>query len=138
MDFVSEKSALKVDEICVGEEAAGCLPSRPGGQSASAEGAVEDADDEVPPPVATGEEKELARVHAVVCEELRPPVAEVALPFAIIINFDAVPRLANAALPQSSVSHLLALHRLHKPGQKAKTILGPGEHRDNEGGPPFD
>jgi hypothetical protein len=79
-------------------------------------GVVEDADDEVLPPVVAGEEKEPAGVHAVVCEELRPPIAKVALSFAIIINFDAILGLANAVLLQRSVSHLLALHRLHEPG----------------------
>jgi hypothetical protein len=56
---------------------------------------------------------------------------------AIVVDFDAVPGLANAALPQRSISHLLALHRLHELGWKAETVLGPGEHRDDEGGPPF-
>jgi hypothetical protein len=48
-----------------------------------------------------------------------------------------VPRLANAALPQRSVGHLLALHRFHELRWKAETVLGPGEHRDDESGPPF-
>jgi hypothetical protein len=103
----------------------------------SVESAVEDADDEVLPPIVTSEEEEPARVHAVVCKELWPPVAELAFPFTVIVNFDAIPRLANAALPQHSVSHLLALHYLHELGWKAETVLGPGEHRDNKGGPPF-
>jgi hypothetical protein len=102
MDFVPEKSVLKVDEIRVGKKATGRLPSRPSGESASAEGAVEDVDDEVSPPSTTSEQKELALVHAVVCEELWPPIAEVALPFAVIVNFDAVPGLANATLLQRS------------------------------------
>jgi hypothetical protein len=63
MDFVPEKSALKVDKIRMGEKAMGRLPSRPSGISAGAEGVVEDADDEVPPPIATSEEKEPACVH---------------------------------------------------------------------------
>jgi hypothetical protein len=63
-----------------------------------AEGAVEDADEEVLHTVTTGEEKEQARVHAVMCEELRPPIAEVALPFTVIVNFDMVPGLADAGL----------------------------------------
>jgi hypothetical protein len=46
-----------------------------------------------------------------------------------------VPGLAQAALPQHSISHLLALHRFHELGWKAETVLGPGEHRDDEGGP---
>jgi hypothetical protein len=137
MDFVSEKSALEVDEIRVDEKATGRLPSRPSGESASVESAVEDADDEVSPPIVMSEEGEPARVHIVVYEELWPPIAKVAFPFTVIVNFDAVPRLANAALPQHSVSHLLVLHYLHELGWKAETVLAPGEHRDNKGGPPF-
>jgi hypothetical protein len=38
MDFVPEKPALEVDEIRGDERAAGCLPSRPGGESASVKG----------------------------------------------------------------------------------------------------
>jgi hypothetical protein len=116
MNFVPKKSALEVDKIRMDERAAGRLPSCPGGEGAGAEGAVEDTDEEVPHPVATGEEKELARRHAVVGEELRPPVAEVALPFTVIVNFDKVLGLANAALLQNGVRHLLALHRLHELG----------------------
>jgi hypothetical protein len=78
-----------------------------------------------------------ARVHAVVREEFWPPVTEVALPFAVVLDFNVVPGLANATLPQRSISHLLALHRFHELGWKAETVLGPGEHQDNEGGPPF-
>jgi hypothetical protein len=98
MDFVPKKFALEVDEIHVGEKATGRLPSRPSSVSASAEGAVEDADDEVSPPIATSEEKEPACMHAVVCEELWPPVVEVAHPFTVIVDLDTIPGLANAAL----------------------------------------
>jgi hypothetical protein len=75
MDFVPEKSTLEVDEIRVEEKATGRLPSRPSGESASVESAIEDADDEVSPPIVMSEEEEPARVHAVVCKELWPPVA---------------------------------------------------------------
>jgi hypothetical protein len=99
MDYVPEKSALEVDEINGDERVARRLPSQSGGESAGAERVIEDADDEVSLPIVTGEEKELAHVHTVIHEELWPPVAEVALPFAGIVNFDAVFGLANAALP---------------------------------------
>jgi hypothetical protein len=56
------------------------------------------------------EEEEPALVHAVVDEELRLPVAEVADPLAVVVDLDAVLGLADAALPQCSISHLLALH----------------------------
>jgi hypothetical protein len=76
-------------------------------------------------------------MDTIVCEELRPPIAEVALPFAIIVDFNAVPGLAHAALPQRSVRHLLAVHHFHKLGRKEEVVLGPGEHRDDEGAPSF-
>jgi hypothetical protein len=99
MDFIPENSTLEVDEIREGEKATGCLPSRPSYEGAGAEGAVEDADDEVPPSIAASEEEEPACMHAIVREELRPPVAEVTLPFAVVVDFNAVPGLAHAALP---------------------------------------
>jgi hypothetical protein len=74
MDFVPEKPTLEVDEI---------RPSRPGGKGTGREGTVEDADGEVLLPVMTSEEEEPALVHAVVDEELRSPVAEVAYPLAV-------------------------------------------------------
>jgi hypothetical protein len=70
MDFVPEKTALEVDEIREVKKAMGCLPSRPSSEGASAEGAVEYADDEVPHPIAASEEEEPACVHAIVCKEL--------------------------------------------------------------------
>jgi hypothetical protein len=101
MDFAPEKPALEVDEI---------RPSRPGSEGTGGEGTIEDADGESLLPVTTSEEEEPALVHAIVDEELRPPVAEVAYPLAIIVDLDAVLRLADAALPQRSISHLLAFH----------------------------
>jgi hypothetical protein len=101
MDFVLEKPALEVDEI---------RPSRPGGEGMGGEGTVEDADGKSFLPIATSEEEELALVHAVVDEELRPPVAEEADPLAVVVNLDAVLGLADAALPQHGISHLLAFH----------------------------
>jgi hypothetical protein len=71
MDFVPEKPALEVDEI---------RSSRPGGEGTGGEGTVEDADGEVPLPITASEEEELALVHAVFDEELRPSVVEVASP----------------------------------------------------------
>jgi hypothetical protein len=76
-------------------------------------------------------------VHAVVDEELRPSVMEVALPLAVVVNLDAVRGLAAAALPQIGISHLLAFHRVCKLGRKAEEVLGPGKHRDDAGGPPL-
>jgi hypothetical protein len=61
-----------------------------------------------------GEEKEPSCMHAVVCEELQPPIAEVALPFTVVVNLDAVLGLANATLLQGGIRHLLALHCLHE------------------------
>jgi hypothetical protein len=131
MDFVPEKSALEVDEVREGEKATGCWPSRPSGEGTSAEGTIEDADDEVPPPIMASEEEEPARVHTVVCEELRPPITEVAYPFDVVVDHNTVLGLANAALPQRSGSHLLALHRFHELRWKVEAVLGPGEHRCN-------
>jgi hypothetical protein len=137
MDFVPEKSALEVDEIRECGRAAGCCPSRPGGKGTGGESTIEDADGEVPPPIAVSEEEEPSLMHAVISEELRPPIAEVAYPFAVVIDLDALLGLANAALPQRSISHLLALHRFHELRWKAEEVLCPGEHRDYEGGPPL-
>jgi hypothetical protein len=83
------------------------------------------------------EEEEPALVHAIVNEELRLPIAEVAHPLAIVVDLDAVFGLAAAALPQRSMSHLLAFHRIYKLRWKAKEILGPGKHMDYAGGPPL-
>jgi hypothetical protein len=63
---------------------------------------------------------------------------EVAYPFATLVDLNAVLGLANAALSQRSVSHLLALHHFHELRWKAEEVLRPGEHRDYEGGPPLD
>jgi hypothetical protein len=52
----------------------------------------------------TSEEEEPALAHVVVDEELRPPVAEVSLPLAVIIDLDAVLGLAGATLPQRGAS----------------------------------
>jgi hypothetical protein len=128
MDSVSEKPALEVDEI---------HPSRPGGEGTGGEGTIEDADGEVLLPITASEEKEPALMHAVVDEELRSPVAEVAYPLAVVVDLDAVLGLADAALPQRSMSHLLAFHRFRKLRWKAKEVLGPGEYRDYAGGPPL-
>jgi hypothetical protein len=81
MDFVPEKPVLEVDEVC---------PSRPGGEGTGGESTVKDADGEVPLPVTASEEEEPTLMHAVVNEELRPPVAEVAYPLAIVVDLDAV------------------------------------------------
>jgi hypothetical protein len=128
MDFVPEKPALEVDEI---------HPSRPGGEGTGGEGTVKDADGEVLLPVMVSEEEEPALMHALVDEELRPPVTEVAYPLAIVVDLDAVLGLADAALPQRSISHLLAFHRFRKLRWKAKEVLGPSEYRDYAGGPPL-
>jgi hypothetical protein len=128
MDFIPEKPTLEVDEI---------HPSRPGDKGTGGEGTVEDTDGEVLLPVTASEEEEPALVHAVVDEELRPPIAEVAYPLAVVVDLDAVLGLADAALPQRSISHLLAFHRVRKLRWKAKEVLGPGEYRDYAGGPPL-
>jgi hypothetical protein len=137
MDFVPEKSALEVDEIRESEKAMGYWPSRPSGEGTSTEGTIKDADGEGPLPITASEEEEPTRVHAVISEEIRPPIAEVAYPFVVVVDSNAVLGLANATLPQHGVSHLLALHRFHELRWKAEAVLGPGEHRDYEGGPPF-
>jgi hypothetical protein len=87
----------------------------------SAEGVIEDVDEEVLHPIATGEEEEPTRMNAIVCEELRPPVAEVALPLAIVVNLDTILGLASAAFLQDGVRHLLTLHRLHEMGRQAES-----------------
>jgi hypothetical protein len=74
MDFTPEKPALEVDKV---------RPSRPGDVGTGGEGVVEKADGEVLLPIAASEEEEPAPVHAVIDEELRPPVTEVALPLAV-------------------------------------------------------
>jgi hypothetical protein len=137
MDFIPEKSALEVNEIRGGGKAARCCPSGPSGKGTGTESMVEDADGEVPLPITASEEEEPARMHAVISEELQPPVTEVAYPLAVIVDLDAVPGLANAALPQRGVSHFLAFHRFHELSWKAAEDLGSGEHRDYKGGPPF-
>jgi hypothetical protein len=101
MDFVPEKPALEVDKI---------HPSQPGGEGTGGEGTVEDADGEILLPITVSEEKEPALVHAIVDEELLPPVAEAAYPLAVVVDLDAVLGMADAALPQRSISHLLAFH----------------------------
>jgi hypothetical protein len=84
-----------------------------------------------------GEEDEPALVCAIVEEELRPPVAEVSHPLAIVINFDVVRGLAAAAFQQLGVGHLLAFHRVRELGWKAEEVPRPGERRDDAGGPPL-
>jgi hypothetical protein len=101
MDFTPEKPTLEVNEV---------HPSRPGGEGTGGEGAIEEADGEVLLPIMVSEEEELALVHAVVDDELRPPVMKVAYPLAVVVDLDAVLGLAAAALPQLSVNHLLAFH----------------------------
>jgi hypothetical protein len=81
------------------------------------------------------EEDEPTLVHAVVDEELRPPVAKVAHPLAVVVNLDAVCGLAAAAFLQLGVSHFLAFHRVRKLGRKAEEVPGPGKHRDDAGRP---
>jgi hypothetical protein len=99
------------------------------------EGGIEEADGEVILPIVAGEEDEPALMCAVVKEELRPPIAEVAHPLAIIVNFDTVRGLAAAAFPQLGVSHLLAFHRVRELGRKAEEVSRPGKRRDDAGGP---
>jgi hypothetical protein len=70
MDFVPEKSTLKVDEIREGGKAARCCPLRPSGEGRNAESTIEDADSEVPLPITASEEEEPARMHAVISEEI--------------------------------------------------------------------
>jgi hypothetical protein len=82
-----------------------------------------------------GQKDEPTLVHAVVNEELRPPVAEVEHPLAVIVDLDAVRGLAAAAFPQLGISHLLVFHRARKLGWKAEVVLGTGKHRDDAGGP---
>jgi hypothetical protein len=101
MDFAPEKPALEVDEV---------RPSRPGGEGMGREGVVEEADGEVHLPIMASEEEEPALMHAVVDEELRLPITKVAYHLAVIVDLDAVLGLVAAALPQLSVSHLLAFH----------------------------
>jgi hypothetical protein len=81
MDFAPEKPALEVDEA---------RPSRLGGEGTGREGAIEEADSEVLLPIVVSEEDEPTLMHAVVNEELRPPIAKVAHPMAVIVNLDTV------------------------------------------------
>jgi hypothetical protein len=128
MDFILEKPALEVDKA---------RPSQPGSEGTGGEGAVEEADSEVLLPIMASKEEEPTLMHAVVDEELRPPVVKVAHPLTVVVNLDAVLGLAAAAFPQFGISHLLTFHRVHKLGQKAKEVPGPGKHRDYAGGPPL-
>jgi hypothetical protein len=128
MDFAPEEPALEVDEI---------RPSRPGDEGAEGKGAVKEAYGEVLLPIMASEEEEPPLMHAVVDEELQPPITKVAHPLAVVVNFDAVLGLAAAALPQLSISHLLAFHRVRKLGRKMEEVLGPSKHRDYAGGPPL-
>jgi hypothetical protein len=137
MDFIPEKPALEVDEIRESGRAAGCCSSRPGDEGMGGESTIEDADGEVPFPITASEEEEPALMHAVVDEELRPPIAEVTYPLAVVVDLNAVLGLVNAALPQRSISHLLAFHRFHELRWKAEEVFGPGEYQDYEGGPPL-
>jgi hypothetical protein len=116
MDFVPEKPALEVDEA---------RPSRLGSEGTGGEGAVEEADSEVLLPIVASEEDEPTLVHAVVDEELRPPIAKVAHPLTVIVNLDAVRGLATASFPQLGVSHFLAFHRVRKLGRKRRRSRAP-------------
>jgi hypothetical protein len=80
MDFIPKKPALEVDKIRESGRATGCHSSRPGGEGTSGESTIKDADGEVPFSITASEEEEPALMHAVVEEELRPPIAEVAYP----------------------------------------------------------
>jgi hypothetical protein len=99
------------------------------------EGVVEEVDSKVLLPIVASKEDEPTLMHAIVDEELRPPIAKVAHPLAVIVNLDVVLGLAAAAFPQLGISHLLAFHRVHKLGWKAEEVSGPGKHRDDAGGP---
>jgi hypothetical protein len=81
------------------------------------------------------EEDEPTVMHAVVDEELRPPVAEVAHPLVVVVDLDALRGLAAAAFPQLGISHLLVLHQAHKLGRKAEEVPGTGKNRDDAGRP---
>jgi hypothetical protein len=128
IDFAPEKPTLEVDEA---------RPSRLGSEGTGREGAIKEADSEVLLPIMASEEEEPTLMRAIVDEELRPPVAKVAHPLAVVVNLDALLGLAAAAFPQLGISHLLAIHRVRKLGRKAKEVLGPGKHRDYAGGPPL-
>jgi hypothetical protein len=90
MDFVPEKSVLEADEF---------RPSRLGGEGTGGEGAIEEADGEVLLLILVGDKDEPTLVHAVVDEELRPPVAKVAHPLAVVVDLDTVRGLAAATFP---------------------------------------
>jgi hypothetical protein len=113
-------------------------PSRPGDKGAGAEGAIDDTDEELLRPLMTGEQEEPALLHTVVREELWPPVAEVALPLAVILDLDVVRRLAGAALLQDGMRNLPAFHPLHELGGQAKVVAAPGQYRSDKGGIPID
>jgi hypothetical protein len=87
MDFAPEKSALEADEIRL---------SRLGDEGTGGEGAVEEADGEDILLILAGEKDEPTLMHAVVDEELRPPVAKVAHPLTVVVDLDAVRGLAAA------------------------------------------
>jgi hypothetical protein len=126
MDFASKKSMLKADEI---------RPSWLGSEGTGREGAIEEADGEVLLLIMVGEKDEPTLVHAIVDEELRPPITKVAHPLAVVVDLDAVRRLAAATFPQLGVGHLLVLHRACELGQKVEEIPGTDKHGDDAGGP---
>jgi hypothetical protein len=49
-------------------------------------------------------------MHTIVDEELRPPVAKVAHPLAVVVDLNAVRGMAAAAFPQLGISYLLVFH----------------------------
>jgi hypothetical protein len=65
MDFAPEKSALEAGEF---------RPSRLGDEGTGGEGAIEEADGEVLLLILAGEKDEPTLVHAVIDEELQPPL----------------------------------------------------------------
>jgi hypothetical protein len=81
MDFVPGTPVLEVDEA---------HPSWRGSKGTGRESAIEEADSEVLLPGVASEEDEPTLMHTIVNEELRPPVAKVAHPLAVVVNLDAV------------------------------------------------
>jgi hypothetical protein len=78
-----------------------------------------------------GEDEGPSLPQAVVREELRPPAAEVTLPFVVVLDLDDVRRLATAALLHDGAHQPLPLHRLDKLERQRKEFLAPRRYDSN-------
>jgi hypothetical protein len=72
----------------------------------AAESVIEDVDVELECPAAVGEDEDEALLHVVVRTKLGPPVTEVALALAVVMDLQLERRLAIATLPQDGMGEL--------------------------------